>query len=171
MKCNIKNGLDALGIGSIALLSVLLLTTLAVGGVAAVDNPSMPYSENVTADSDTTSIKVTATNVTNTSTTPASVTVFEVPDDGTETPVASGTLNTSASETDSYSFAVPDISDGNTTDYRVEVSGDGAESLIVEKIGVLGGGGGLLGGGLDSTTLGGLALVLVVLAWAAREEM
>ena len=164
-------------LSALALLAVL--GVVAVGAAGAVDNPEMPYTQNLTADDSTEEIRVLAENVENDT---AQVTWYEVEnhtDTGpngsrSKTEVANATLNTSTSSTDSVTYAGIDIGEGNTTVYEVEVAGDGAASLTLEEIVAVSGGGAVGGSGLlgslDTTTLGGIAVVLAVLYLAMGRD-
>ncbi|QSG08880.1 hypothetical protein [Halapricum desulfuricans] len=156
-------------LGTIAVVALLGLTLLgASGGAVAetyepVNSTDMPINETVTPDSETESLQVIAENVTNET---ASVTVYEI-DNGTETQVGTGTLNTTSTTTDVYEYSQINTS----LEYRVLVEGDGADMIDVAKVQVVSAGGGGSGDLLgsvsmpalpgDSTTILGLALALI----------
>jgi len=134
--------------GILALATALVLVSVGIGAASAVDVSSWNGTENVTdtftVTNDTEELRVTAENVTNDS---ATVVVTGIADDGTETQVTTGTVTTDAANgtyTDTYSYT--NIAPSSYTEYRVEVSGDGADSLSVVKIGVTSGGAGFLSG-------------------------
>jgi len=162
-----------------ALAVLLALGTLGAGAALAVDNPEMPYSQNVTVDNDTEKIRVLAENIDGDT---ASVTVSEVENhsstgpNGTRstTQVATGTLDTSTSTTDTYTFAAVDPA--NVSTYQIDVDGTSSmASLEVERLVAVGAGGmvggsGSLFGDMSETTLGGIALLAVVFGWAVMRD-
>lgn len=165
-----KNIKKRLGIGGIALVTVLLSLALAVGAGAAASDVSAGYNTTITADNSTEELRITVSNITGTET--GTVEVAEVTDSGYSQQTTLS-VDTSASGTDTVvkTYSVPSIDSGNTTDYQVNMTGEGAGTVLVEKWGTVGSGGGLLGGGMSTTTLGGLALIGALLFFAMREEM
>jgi hypothetical protein len=143
-----------------------------VGAVGAVSSPDTPYNETIGVDTDTEQLRVTATNITDDSTgTALDVEVFGVTNASdsatrTETSVATGSVSTGTESTSSYTYSGVNSSEYST--YKVSVTSPStstnttAEELLIEKIGVLSGGGGLLGGsGLTAPVVGvgGLGLL------------
>jgi hypothetical protein len=154
-----------LTLGAVAVVALLGLTLAGVGAAQTYENlgsADMPVNETVTPDDDTETLRVIGENVTNGT---ADVTVYEL-QNGSETQVGTGTLDTSATDTttDSYDFDAVNTS----RDYRVLVEGDGADMIAVNKVNVVaaggggGGGGGLLSG--DLSLKNAAAVLVVVLA-------
>jgi len=157
-----------LSFGAVAVVALLGLSLAGVGAAQTYENLSgsdMPVNETVTPDTDTETLRVIGENVTNGT---ASITVFEI-DNGTETQVGTGTLDTSTAGTtmDSYDFNAVNSS----LEYRVLVEGDGADMIAVNKVNVVAaGGGGGGGGGLPNPgdiPLKNAAAVLVAVLAAA----
>lgn len=148
----------------VALLATVALVSVAsVGMVGAVDNPEIPFSENVSVDNDTESIRVLAENIENET---ADVYFYEVnttTDNRTETLANSGQLNTSGDGTDSLTFS--NLDTANFSTYEVVVNGtESIASLTVEKLQVVSGGGGVLTNLTSSgkaTAVGGGLLALL----------
>lgn len=144
-------------IGTLAALSLLLICSLvgaaAVGTVAAQSSGDLA-NETVTVDNDTRAVYAQATNITNDT---ADVTVYGIDANGNETQEATGTLDTSTTETDLYEFTSVDAA--NYSEYRVVITGDGADSTEIGTVQeVSGGGGGFIGGS------GGVGLGVLVVA-------
>ncbi|QSG11297.1 hypothetical protein HSBGL_0867 [Halapricum desulfuricans] len=157
-------------------IAVVFLVSLGLAGVGAaqtyenVSSSDMPINETVAPDSDTESIQVIAENVTNGT---ADVTIFEL-EDGNETQIDTGTLDTSATDTATDVYEYSQIN--TSLEYRVLVEGDGADMIDVAKVQVVsaGGGGGsgdLVGdvsvGDLSETQLGIVAVVLALVGAGA----
>jgi hypothetical protein len=145
------------------LASLVVLVGLAVGVGAAVDSPTMPYSETVSVDNSTSEISVVAENISSVNSTTTEG-VLDVTVSGNEsgvlTQVGSGTLDTSGENfTDEYTYSgVNATKYGN---YTVEVSGDGVESLTVSTMGA---GGGFLSGSSGGVGIvGGIIVVVLVI--------
>jgi GNAT superfamily N-acetyltransferase len=118
-----------------ALVAVSAL--LAAGSVAAVSNPSMPYSETVNVTNDTAAIEVVAENISSgTTDTPAriaNVTVFGVnPDDATTELRAGDTLIAKARLGDDRDFELATVFE-TTLDHSVDSYGDLWENGLVFK--------------------------------------
>ncbi|WP_335999364.1 hypothetical protein [Halorientalis halophila] len=171
----------------LALLTVLTVVLAgSFGGIAAAqttttdsttteeptddESAEIPQEETFSVDNDTESVRAVAINTSGT----LNVSVYTVDENGTETLVSSGTLNTSAvsGDSDIFAYQIPDSE--TDVQYRVNVSaetqGAGAETVEIEKLQAMSGGG-LLPGGAGSGDLpiyvGGLLLVVgaAVLGW------
>jgi len=144
-----------------------------VGAVGAVSQPSIPYSEDIAVSEDSEALRVTATNISDDSTgTSLNVEIYGVENASdsatrTETSVATGSVSTGTESTSSYTYSGVNSSKYST--YEVNVTSPSgstnttADKLVVEEIGVLSGGGGLLGdsGMLSAPVVGVVALVLL----------
>jgi hypothetical protein len=150
-------------LGTFAAVALLALTLTAAGAVTidAWDGTD-PITENVTVSEDTETIRVLAENVTNDS---ASVTVSGIDADGNLTQVATGTLTTDETNgtyTDTFEYS--SVNASKYGEYRVEVTGDGADTVEIVQTGVLSGGSGLIGGvGIPQNELIAAGIVGVVL--------
>ena len=141
------------------LAAVALLAVLAAPSVSAASTELT--NQTISPGEDTTALRIIGEHITNDT---ASVTVYEL-DNGTETQVGSGTLNTSTSSTDTYEYS----SLNTSLDYRVVVIGDGADLVSVNEVQVVaaGGGSGTLGGiGIESKYIA-VAVLLAALAGGA----
>jgi len=166
-------------IGTILAVSLLSLVLLAgaIGPAAAqttttTTETSPPLDQTVTVDGDTRSLFITAENATAS----LSATIYAV-ENGTETAVATQTLDATGNTTDSWEWELPG---DPATEYRVTVDGASVEEVDLSTIErVPASGGGLLPstGGLSLSTIpGGSAavfgvVVLLVLAGAAYLQM
>lgn len=160
-------------LGTIAVVALLLTVGLVGIGAAEtyenLESADMPVNETVTPDEDTESLRVLAENVTNDT---ADVTVFEI-DNGTETEVDTGTLDTSGTDTTTDTYEYSEIN--TSLEYRVLVEGDGADMIDVAKVQVVSAGGGgsgdLVGnvsfGDLSDTQLGIGAVILALVGAGA----
>lgn len=124
------------------LLSVGLVGVGAAQTYENVNGTDMPINETVSPTEDTESIRVIGQNITNGT---ADVFLFEI-ENGNETQVSTGTLNTSDSSVTSDTFEYSMVN--TSLEYRVHVEGDGAELLDIAKVNVVSAGG---GGGFGSS--------------------
>lgn len=149
---------------AVAVVAVLGLSLAGVGAAQTYENLSssdMPVNETVTPDTDTETLRVIGENITNDN---ASVTVYEI-DNGTETQVATGSVNTDEANgtyMDSFDFDAVNTS----LEYRALVEGDGADMIAINKVNVVaagagGGGGGGLAGDLPDWVFAVVVGVLV----------
>lgn len=146
------------------LAATALLGVASVGTVGAVDNPELPYSENVSVNEDTESLRVLAENIGGDGT--ADVHFYEVNTSGenrTTTLANSGVLNTSGDGTDSYEFLALDTTNVSTYEVVVE-NASSVASLTIEKLQVVSGGGALLDDAPTASpvVLGGVGVVVLI---------
>ncbi|MHB9287404.1 hypothetical protein ACKVMT_10255 [Halobacteriales archaeon Cl-PHB] len=147
----------------VAALALALVGALLVGfgvqGAAAADLDS----ETFVPDNETEGYQVTVENTTGT----LNVTVEGLENStGNWTEVANGTLEaTSADATDQYEFR--DVNSSAYDEYRITVSGDAAETVIIAELSGSSGGGGFLPSGQSAQLL----TVVVLLAIGAALAM
>lgn len=144
--------------GLVALTIVAVLATMAVGPVAA-ETVALPQNETFDVDNETEAIRAVADNASGELT----VDVYDVnATSGNETHIKDGTLNATdaAGGTDTYRFeAIPE----NASQIKLSVDGDGVavESLALEKVQIVGGGG-MLPGDSDGPIVLVVGIVAIV---------
>lgn len=151
-------------------LAALGLALVATGAGAADTGTNELHNETLDVSNDTQALHVSATESNDT----LDIAIYGIDDDGDETEVDTSTLDaTDEAATYEYENVDPEIYD----QYRVVVTGDGADDLDVAKVELVGGGGGFLDrdlGGLGydmpawMQALGGLVVMGIVAAAIAR---
>jgi hypothetical protein len=145
-----------------ALMLLAVAATVLLATPVAADSVTLPQNETFAVSNDTESLRVVAENMSGDLTT----TVYDATNSSSLVEVTNGTLNSSKT-TDSYTFSVIDAE--NVTHYKLSVDGPGAESVVLEKLEAISGGGGAMlpGGdalaGMSPLEAGGaLAIILAV---------
>lgn len=147
MKRNIKS----LSLAALVLFATLAGSAALVGSAAAANTATatdddsfletLPANETFAVDNDTEELRAIVENTNGT----LDVTVYNATGD-TRTEVATGTVTADGADaTDTYSFTAIDAA--NVSEYELEVTGDGAERVQIEMVGVVSGGGGFMDSG------------------------
>lgn len=157
-----------------ALALVLVVALAGFAGLAApaaaqdAGNTTL-HDETVAVDEDTRALVVSAQNASDV----LDVTIYGIDADGLSDEVDTAQLDATGNTTDSYEYDGVDASAYES--YRVQVEAidavdPTAETISVERVQVVGGGGGIIGGGggigLGVAVIGGLALI----AYVGRES-
>lgn len=150
-----------------ALLAVALLgMAVSPGPVAAATNTTELHNETVSVDSDTTAIRTLAENTTGELT----VNISGI-QNGTETQLASGTLNATSGPNATDTYEYNGVNTSEYPEYRVVVTGEAAERVSVAKLQVVNTGGtGMLtlgGHSFGGTQLIGILIIVSLTAVAA----
>lgn len=146
----------------LAVLALFLVSVVSGGALAGIYEPAtFPTSEEVQVTNNTELIRVSVENISSGNT--ATVEFAGIDAGGNETLEDSATLNTSGGS-DVYEFS--SVDDSTYGAYNVTVSGAfGAEFLEISRVDAFSGGGGVPISDSDAALVGGVLLLLGVVAW------
>lgn len=143
-----------------ALLALVLLVA-SIGAVGFAAAQTDVLSENTfDVNNDTEELRVTALEANGT----LNASVIGIDSDGNETEVTTGTLSELDPDdgTNDSAYSFQNVDPTTYDQYRIEVTGDGADDFEYDKLEyVAAGGGGLIGGDTATVALAGFAIVML----------